>query len=212
MVGPSNDYILQNQKRTRTHYLSDHIPEHGETYMSFRHRNNRAPISRTERYDNSFFPYCIKISNNLANSVKSLPTLSRFKDHLYEFIRPKGSGFYGIHDKHGIKLLTKIRVEFSDLRDHRYNHNFNCLSPTCSCGIEDETSVHYFLCCPRHQAQRTILLSNISEIMGTDYIIHIILFGSNVFNTISNKSIIEQTILYVKNTNRFKVLEAFLFI
>ena len=197
-------------------YLSDHIPEHGEAHMSLRHRSNRAPISRTERYDNSFFPYCIKIWNSLADSVKSLPTLSRFKDHLYQFIRPKGSGYYGIHDKHGIKLLTKIRVEFSDLRDHRYNHNFNCLSPTCSCGIEDETSVHYFLCCPRHQAQRTILLSNISEIMGTnvsllpkDYLIHIILFGSNVFNIISNKLIIDQAIMYVKNTNRFKVLEAF---
>ena len=157
--------------------------------MSFRHSNINAPISRNERYDNSFLPYCIKFWNNLV-TVKSLPTLSRFKDHLYEFIRPKGSGFYGIHDKHGIKLITKIRIEFSDLRDHRCNHNFNCLSPICSCGIEDETSENYLLSLPRHQAQRTILLSNISETMGTDvsllpkdYLIHIILFDSDVFNT-----------------------------
>ena len=35
-------------------YLSEHIPEHNETDISFRHRNARAPFSRTERYANSF--------------------------------------------------------------------------------------------------------------------------------------------------------------
>ena len=139
-----------------------------------------------------------------------------FKDHLNKFIRPQGNSFYGIQDKHGVKLLTKVRVDFSDLRDHRFNHNFNCLSPTCSCGMEDETSVHCFLCCSRYLAQRTILLSNISEIIGTDvsvlpkdHLIHIILYGSNVFNTISNKLIIEQSILYLNKTSRFKKLEGF---
>ena len=61
-----------------------------------------------------------------------------------------------------------MRVEFSDLRDDRYNHNFKCESPMCSCGLEDETSVHYFLCCPRYHAQRNNFLSKISELMGSD--------------------------------------------
>ena len=127
----------------------------------------QAPFSRTERYDNSFFPYCINNWNKLEDSVKSLPSLTCFKNHLNKFIRPKGNSFFGIRDKFGINLLTKIRVEFSDLRDHRYNHNFNCEIPTCSCGVEDETSVHYFLCCPRYLAQRTILLSKISDLMAS---------------------------------------------
>ena len=42
-----------------------------------------------------------------------------FKDHFNKFIRPKGNSCFGICDKFGIKLLTKIRVDFSDLRDHR---------------------------------------------------------------------------------------------
>ena len=197
-------------------YLSDHIPEHCETNTSFRVRNTRAPFSRTERYDNSFFPYCIKNWNNLEDSVKSLPSLTCFKKHLNNFIRPKGNSFFGIRDKVGIKLITKIRVDFSDLRDHRYNHNFNCVSPTCSCGAEDETSVHYFLCCPRYTVQRTILLSKISEIMASDvsaipneHLTYIILYGSNVFNSISNRLIIEESILYINSTGRFKKLEAF---
>ena len=41
-------------------YLSEHIPVHCVTNLSLRERNARTPISRTERFDNSFFPYCIK--------------------------------------------------------------------------------------------------------------------------------------------------------
>ena len=197
-------------------YLSDHIPEHSEINISLRDRNTRAPFSRTERYDNSFFPYCINKWNNLDDSVKLLPSVTSFKKHLNIFIRPKGNSFYGIRDNFGMKLLTKIRVEFSDLRDHRYNHNFKCESPTCSCGLEDETSVHYFLCCPRYHTQRINLLSKISELMGSDvsalpndHLNHILIYGSNVFNTICNKLIIEQSILYIKKSGRFKKLEAF---
>ena len=85
--------------------------------------------------------------------------------------------FFGICDKPGIELLTKIRVDFSD--------GSNGESPACSCGVDDETSVHFFLCCPRYIAQRTILLSKISEIIASDvsvlpkeHLIHIILYGN----------------------------------
>ena len=52
------------------------------------------------------------------------------KQVLIKFIRPNGNTFYSIRDRVGIKLLTKIRVCYSDLRDHRFNHNFNCPDPT----------------------------------------------------------------------------------
>lgn len=177
-------------------------------------RRKRKNSRYDNRYDNSFFPYCIKYWNELEDSVKSLSSHLCFKNHINKFIRPKGNSFFGIRDSFGIKLLTK--VEFSDLRDHRFNHNFNCVSPTCSCGVEDETSVHFFLCCPRFLVPRTILLSKISEIMTFDisvlpneHLNHIILYGSNVFNYVANKLIIEQTIMYIKQTGRFKRLEAF---
>ena len=197
-------------------YLSEHIPEHNETNISFRHRNARAPFSRTERYANSFFPYCIENWNTLVDSVKLLPSVTCFKKHLNSFIRPNGNSYYGIRDKSGLKILTKIRVEFSDLRDHRYNHNFNCVSPVCPCGIEDETTVHYFLCCPRYQIQRDILLSKVSELSGSDmsvlpkdHLNHILMYGSNIYNGMCNKLLIEQSIIFIKSSGRFKKLEAF---
>ena len=179
--------------------------------------NHQHPFSRTERYDNSFFPYCITNWNLFNNSVKSLPSSVSFKNHLNNFVRPTGNSNFGIRDKFGMKLLTKIRVEFSDLRDHRFNHNFNCLSLICSCGIDDETSVLFFLCCSRFQAKRRVLLSNLSDIIDSDvtvlpneHLIHIILYGSNVYNLICTKLILEQSILYIKNTKCFEKLQAFI--
>ena len=105
------------------------------------------PIIRTLRYENSFFPYCIREWNTLDDELKSLPTLQSFKKHLVTFIRLNERSFYGIMDNVGIKLLTKSCVEFSDLRDHRFSHNFNCTSPLCKCSLEDETTSHYIFRC-----------------------------------------------------------------
>ena len=163
-----------------------------------------------------FFPYCVRNWNPLGSAVISSPSLQVSKTILNMFIRPKGHSFYSIRDICGIKLLTKIRVTFSDLRDHRYNHNFNCASPICSCGLDDETSLRFFLCCPRYIDLRKFYLGKISKIiisdiflLPNDHLCSILIYGSNVYNNITNESIIKETILYIKQSGRFKKLEAF---
>ena len=198
-------------------YLSEHIPSRRVTqYTLRRERNEITPLSRTERYANSYFPYSIKMWKELDDEAKSKPSVQSFKTYLNSFIRPPGHSFFGVRDKFGVKLLTKIRVGFSDLRDHRFDHNFNCASPTCLCGSEDESAVHYFLCCPRYVRHRTELLSKISEIVTSDvsvlpddHLYHILVYGSNVYNPVSNGLIITETIRYIRNTGRFTKLEAF---
>ena len=115
-----------------------------------------------------------------------------------------------------MKLLTQIRVEFSDLRDHRFNHNFNCRSPLCSCGIEDETSCHFLLCCPRYDTLRNSYLCKISDIVGSDvtifpndHLIDLLLYGSKAYNEVTNDLILNETIRYIFKSNRFKTFEAF---
>ena len=112
-------------------YLTDHIPRRNIIDFHLRNRNENPPLSRTQRYENSFFPYTIKSWKNLDNEAKSKPSVQSFKKYLNDFIRPLGHPVFEIRDIFGIKLLTKIRVGFSDLRDHRFNHNFNCDSPVC---------------------------------------------------------------------------------
>ena len=145
-------------------YLSNHIPQRHEISVNLRNRADSTPFIRPERNENSFYPYAIKRWNELGEDSKFKPSVQSFKKHLYDFVRPFGHSLFGIHDQYGIKLLTKIRVSFSNLREHRFNHNFNCDNPLCSCGIEDETSVHFFIRCPHYITLRSILLSKISNL------------------------------------------------
>ena len=70
--------LAVNIKWNSPFYLLDHIPETSTANLSFRRNINRPPFSRTDRYDNSFFPFCINNWNNLDNAMKSLPSLRRY--------------------------------------------------------------------------------------------------------------------------------------
>ena len=197
-------------------YLSDRIPKRNEMRLNLRNRTDNTPLIRTERYENSCCPCTIKEWKKLNEESISKSSVPSFKKHLNEFIRPPGHSLFGIRDKFGTYLLTKIRVSFSDLRDHRFNHNFKCESPICSCGFEDETSVHFFLRCSRYATQRTTPLSKISDIIGSDvsifpgeHLYDILVNGRNVYNNISNGLIITETIIFIRNSGRFTKLEAF---
>ena len=136
--------------------------------MALRNRSDNIPFARTHRYVNSFFPYTIKTWKNLDEEAKMKSSVASFKKHLNKYIRPSGHAFFRLSDKIGIKLLTKIRVGFSDLREQRFNHNFNCKWSCCRCGLDDETSVHFLLCCPMFADLRASLLSKVSDINHAD--------------------------------------------
>ena len=147
--------------------------------------------------------------------MKYAPTLNKFKESINCFIRPEES-FCTNSNKYGMKLLTQIRVDFSDLRDHRYNHKFNCPSPICSCGSGEETSTHFLLCCPRYSHIRSNYLSKISQIVKSDvtvfpddHLTDLLLYGSESFNRISNDLILNETINFIFKSERFKILEAY---
>ena len=191
-------------------YLFDHIPKQTTPNVSLRRNITRPPFSRKQRYDNSFFPFCINSWNTSDNSIKSLPSLQEFKriNSINSFALKATPSIATLRDKFGRKLLTKIKVTFSDLRDHRYNHNFNCRNPTCSCGLEGETSVHYLLCCP-HANLRTTYIGKICEIIGSGVTVLPNDHLPNVYNDVTNENIIKEKILNIKQSGRFKKLEAF---
>ena len=82
-----------------------------------------------------------------------LPPASFKHAYKKEFIPPK-PGYFGIPDKFGIRPLTKICVDCSDLRDHRFNHGFaNCPYPLCLCDSGNETSEHFLTLSPVHHPQ-----------------------------------------------------------
>ena len=105
-------------KHDTPQYLHNHLPPSREvTYRTRSSREFYPPVTRTSRFTNSFYPYCISEWEKLNDEVRSLPTLDQFKSNLILYIRPSGRPMYGIHDIEGVKVLTKLRVE-SWLRSH----------------------------------------------------------------------------------------------
>ena len=72
--------------------------------------------TNTNRYSDSFYPYCIKAWNNLDPTIRNLPDISHFKKALQQLIRPKKRYLSGMNDRVGLNLLTRLRVDFSDLK------------------------------------------------------------------------------------------------
>ena len=187
-----------------------------ETPAYLREHIHQLPIKRTSRYEKSFFPFCHLNWNNVDEKIRNVSNLNNFKKEYLKEIRPSKKSYYNIHDKYGVSLILKLRVDFSDLREHRYNHNFNCPSPICKCGTEEESTVHFLLRCPLFKSLRGVLINSISDIVKNDfsvlpddYVARIALYGSSSFNNITNKLIVESTINYVRKTKRFNKLEAF---
>ena len=58
--------------------------------------------------------------------------------------------------------MTRLRLGLSHLREHKFNHKFqNCINPLCSCGMNIESTSHFFLRCPVFGKKITTLLNKI---------------------------------------------------
>ena len=157
-----------------------------------------------------FYPFCVSEWNNLESSLRALPSISQLKTAIIRIIRPPKSSIYHLSDIPGSKLL---RLEFSELREHKFRHNFNCFDPLCLCvnGVKDNE--HFLLLCRRFSIHRTSYLLNVSHLINrstttfsSSLLCNILLFGDNQFNDITNKLILESTLDLCKKTGRFKCI------
>ena len=166
--------------------------------------------TRTQGYYDSYYPYCLREWNNLDPSLRSIDSLSKFKDELIKSLRPPKRSVFKISDIVGFRLLTRLRLGFSHLREHKFRHNVSN-SSRCICGDGDETTEHFLLPC-HHFANtlRSALLEQVSDILKTDIkvsperrSVEILLYGDHNCNEIANKLIIEATISFIKLSERF---------
>ena len=72
-----------------------------------------------------------------------------FKSMFKEFFNLKQRSLFGINDPVGVKLLSRLQLKFSHLKEHKSCHNFkDAPSPMCDYGSEIETTDHLLLRCP----------------------------------------------------------------
>ena len=177
-------------------------------------RANRDVViqTRTLKFRYSFFPDASKSWNHLSNFIKSSPTLNVFKQRFMEFFNVTPYSIYGIHNPHGMKYLTRLRVGLSHLHAHKYNHNFkDTVSRNCLCQInESETVEHYLLHCPTYSLMRAELFGKLRLIISLltlispSYTCNLLLYGNPSYDFHTNQKILELTISFILSSKRFE--------
>ena len=164
--------------------------------------------ARTERFSHTCFPYCVRKWNRLDSNIRTQPKISSFKRKLIAIVRPEKRSAFKVSDLNGIKLLTRLSVKFSDLREHKFRHNFY-ITPMCLCSEDTETTEHYLLRCQLYADRREVLFDAVSSIIQNDVstfhendLCSLLLYGDPRFNEILNRSILESTIKYIYDSGR----------
>ena len=171
--------------------------------------------NHTTRFQNSFFPYCHTNWINLDLSIRNAASLNIFKKQILSDIRPPMKSTYGVRDRRGIRIISQLRVQHSDLRNDRFRHKFNCPSPDCPCGSDVESNTHYLLHCSRNHHQCINYLQQIRDIvpdfdtLSDEELCNMMLFGQKSGKYEDNASILRATAAFIHKTKRFAKLEAF---
>ena len=79
---------------------------------------------RTELLQNSFLPFTVNEWNRLDSDIKNSDSYTISLKKLSAFIRPVGNSMYGIDDPLGVKIIIRLPLGFSDLREHEFRLNF----------------------------------------------------------------------------------------
>ena len=199
-------------KRLSPKYLKSYLQLHNNPSYQSRFTAKYAvkqTASRIDNFNSTFFPHCSQEWNNLSDDIKSLPSPISFKKALLSFIKTSENSAFAILDNSGIKLLTRLRLNFRHLNEHKFRFNFlETINPMCSCGSEPGTTGQFLLCCQNHVISRSKLLKNVYSLDHIlrnydDCLIHILLYGWEKFNFNLNKEKIKLTVCYLKDTERF---------
>ena len=166
---------------------------------------------RTVAFQDSFFPSSVSQWNHLEVETRTSKSYAIFRKKLLKIIRPEENNIFHIHDPLGVKLLSRLRLGFSHLREHKFRHNFSdTINPICLCSIEPETTSHFLLHCPNYINLRIDLMSELHMIDSTitqlddTHLVDLLLYGNSRFNFDTNRKILLTSISYIKNSKRFE--------
>ena len=170
------------------------------------------PLFKTNHnfYKDSFFPSTAIEWNNLDHDIRITESYTLFRSSILKFIRPSPNSFYGCQNIMAIKLIIRLCLSLSHLREHKFKHSFqDTLNPLCNCGMDVESSTHFLLQCPSYINERCTLMSNLNRInpqisqTSLQLLTNTLLFGNSSCSEKTNTHIFNATIDYILSTKRF---------
>ena len=150
-------------------------------------------IPEQKKIGNTFFLFCIKEWNT---KIRNLLFISSFKKLPVVYLQNDENSIFDVHTPIDIKLLNRLRVNFSHLHKHKFRHNFrDTVNPFRLCNVDTETISHYLLGCPLFA--KTLL--NHCD----DDIVNIFLYGSSKYSFSTNNKILSLIVEFLESTKHF---------
>ena len=73
----------------------------------------KALSRKTKAFNSTFYPYSIKEWWALSEEIQNLVSVNKFREIILSYIRPKGNSIFATYDNKGLKLLIRLRLNFS---------------------------------------------------------------------------------------------------
>ena len=109
---------------------------------------------------------------------------------------------------------TRLRLGFSDLCYHKFNHGFlDTINLFCSCSIAAKNTAHYFLYCPSFSTELNTFLNEVPIVDKSNIdqdkikIIQTFLYANPTNSVNDNKLILNVGIKYILETKIFGIKE-----
>ena len=133
-----------------------------------------------------------------------------FHKFLSKSIRPIPNFLFYAYDPHGIKLLTRLRVGLSHLREQKFRHGFNdTIDSFCPCNMEIESVSHFFLRYLNYTNLSSDLMNELMKInpnilqYNHDHLTEILLYSDKNLTHLINTEIINLSISFIIKSGRF---------
>ena len=183
-------------------YLTNLLPKHVHQQSSYqlRNQNNYVPFnSRTNVFQNSFFPYSVHLWNLLNPDIRNIEDVQSFKRELCKN-SPKTNIIHSLGSRKAGVALARIRMKCSLLKAHLSTlHIINYTN--CQCGHEYEDEIHYFFTCQLYQMQRAVLHEKI--LTHAPFTLFTLLHGNPNASIETNETIVSAVHEYIDSTSRF---------
>ena len=104
------------------------IPDKASSYAT---RNvDGIPLIKIKRnfFKKTFFPSAIIEWSKLDPTNQNAESFGIFKSNILKFIRPAPRRSFNCYNHKGIRIVARLRVGLSHLREHKFNQSFqNCI-------------------------------------------------------------------------------------
>ena len=204
-------YLYKVVVNKSPNYLFKIVPACNTIYNT--RNTNGIPLMNVKHnfFKNTFFPSTIIEWNKLDPEIRNSASFHSFKERILKFIRPAPNSIFQCHNPKGIKYLTRLRVNLSNLRDHKFKQSLqDIINPLCICNLEAETTIHFILHCPYYENERHIFLAGIHSIKSSildqndNNIVKTLLYGLDSLSETQNTSILNATMEFLISSNRFE--------